>query len=197
MDICYAYSMLFFRKQWRGWRLKNTALLLAGAVAFFFLAKTPEVQSVIQHLGYLGYAGAFLAGIFFVSTYTVLPASYVLFELAKYNSPLEVAIFAGAGAMLGDFAIFRFIRDGVFDELRPYLRKLGNRKLRQLFRTPYFAWMLPVTGALIIASPFPDELGVTLLGLSRVRNIHFLIVTYLLNAAGIFLIVLLAQSVQR
>jgi len=55
--------------------------------------------------------------------------------------------------------------------------------------------MLPVTGAVIIASPFPDELGVTLLGLSRVRNIHFLVVTYLLNTIGIFLIVLLARSV--
>jgi hypothetical protein len=189
--------MEFWRKKWRGWRLKNTALLIAGMVAFFFLAQTPGVEGIIRELGYLGYLGAFLAGIFFVSTYTVLPASYVLFEIAKYNSPLEVAIFAGVGAMLGDYAIFRFVRDGVFDELRPYLRKLGNRKVRQLFRTPYFGWILPVTGAVIIASPLPDELGVTMLGLSRVNNIHFLIVTYLLNAMGIFIIVLLAQSLNR
>ena len=187
--------MDFFRNHWKHWRLKNTSLLLVGVVGFFFLAKTPAVAGFIQDLGYLGYLGALIAGVFFVSTYTVLPATYVLFQLAKYNSPLEVAIFAGIGGMLGDYAIFRYIRDGVFSELRPYLRKFGNRKLRRLFRTPYFAWMLPVTGAMIIASPFPDELGVSLLGLSKVSNIHFLVVTYLLNVLGIFMIVLFAKSI--
>jgi len=180
--------------KWRGWRLKNTFLLFLGLIAFFFLAHTPEVGSFIRELGYLGRLGALIAGFFFVSTYTVVPASYVLFELAKYQNPIEVAVFAGVGSMVGDYVIFRFIRDRVMDELKPHLAKLGTPKVRRLFTTPYFAWFLPVTGALIIASPLPDELGVSLIGASKMKNTHFLIFSYILNVAGIFLIILLAKA---
>ncbi|HSH18121.1 MAG TPA: hypothetical protein VK978_01935 [Candidatus Saccharimonadales bacterium] len=184
-----------FKKRWRGWRLKNTAILLIGLVVFFFLAQVPAVDQFIKGLGALGYLGAFLAGIFFVSTYTALPASYVLFELAKNLNALEIALVAGLGAMLGDYVIFRFIKDRVVDELKPFISRLNHPKLRVLFATPYFAWMIPFLGAAIIASPLPDEAGIAMLGASKLRNSHFMIVTYLLNALGIFLIVLLAKSV--
>jgi hypothetical protein len=183
-----------FAKKWSGWRLKNTFLLALGLVVFYYLARTPQIDGAIKGLGALGYIGAFVAGFFFVSTYTALPAAYVLFELASHHDPLDIAVVAGVGAMAGDYAIFRFIRDRVVDELKPYLAKVGTPKLRHLFRTPYFAWLLPLTGAFIIASPLPDELGVTLIGASKMKNLHFLLVSYVLNAIGIFLIVLLAQS---
>lgn len=180
---------------WRGWRLKNTTLFLASLIVFFLLARTPQVDTFIRSVGSLGYLGAFIAGFFFVSTYTALPAGFVLFELAKYLEPLEIAIIAALGSMLGDYLIFRFIRDRVTKEIKPYLARLGGRKVRQLFRTPYFAWLLPLSGALIIASPLPDELGVSLIGASKMKHTHFLVVSYLLNAIGILLVVLLARSV--
>ncbi len=180
--------------KWRGWGFKNTFLLLLGMIVFYFLAKTSEVAGLIQGLGSLGYIGALVAGFLFVSTYTVLPAGYVLFELAKHLNPLEIAIVAGIGSMLGDYIIFRFIRDKVTKELKPYLAKVGTPKLKRLFKTPYFAWLLPLSGALIIASPLPDELGVSLIGASKMNNTHFLAVSYLLNVLGIFFVVLLAQS---
>ena len=87
-----------------------------------------------------------------------------------------------------------FFRDRVVRELKPYLAKIGTPKIRHLFRTPYFAWLLPASGALIIASPLPDEVGVGLMGSSKLSNSRFLIFSYLLNATGIFFVVLLAQS---
>lgn len=177
---------------WRGWRLKNTAFFILGLIIFFYLSQTPAVESFITHLGFYGRLGALLAGFFFVSTYTVVPAGFVLFELAKYSNPLEVAIFAGIGSMIGDYVIFRFVRDRVMDELKPYLSKVGTPKVRRLFRTPYFAWLLPVTGAIIIASPLPDELGVSLIGASKMSNAHFLLFSYALNVLGILAIVALA-----
>lgn len=181
--------------RWRGWRLKNTVLLVLGIVLFYYLAKTPQVDGFIQHLGYLGRLGALIAGFFFVSTYTVVPASYILFELAKYQSALEVAVFAAAGSMLGDYIVFRFVRDGVMDELKPYLGKIGGRKVRNLFKTPYFAWFLPVMGAVIIASPLPDELGVGLIGASKMKNTHFLMFSYVLNVIGVLGVVWFAQQI--
>lgn len=183
--------------RWRGWRFKNSLLLALGLCLFFLLAQTPQVDGFLRELGYLGRLGALLSGLFFVSTYTVVPAGYVLFELARYQNAVEVAAFAGIGAMLGDYIIFRFIRDRVMDEIKPYLAKIGTPKVRRLFRTPYFAWIVPVIGALIIATPLPDELGVSLMGASKMNNVHFMVITYLLNAAGILVVVLLAQAMTR
>lgn len=182
-------------RRWHGWRLKNTAILVLSLIAFFWIAQVPAVDSFIRGLGGLGYVGAFIAGVFFVSTYTALPASYVLFELAKNLQPIEIALIAGLGAMLGDYLIFRFIRDRVADELKPFFARLNHPRLRELFATPYFAWMVPIAGAAIIASPLPDEAGIAMLGASKLRNSQFMIVTYLLNAIGIFIIVLIASRV--
>jgi uncharacterized membrane protein YdjX (TVP38/TMEM64 family) len=176
------------------WKYKNTSLLLASFLALFLLADTEIAHTLIRHVGTYGYVGALVTGVFFVSTFTVAPASVVLFHLAQEFNPLIVALFAGAGAVVGDLLIFRFLKDGVFDEMRPLVQKLGGSYLSALFRTPYFAWLIPVAGALIIASPFPDEIGVGLLGLSKMAWWQFVILAFVLNAAGIFLIVSLATA---
>lgn len=119
-------------KKWRRWKYKNTFMLLISLVVFFWLAKTPFVDSVIKEIGTFGYLGAFITGIFFVSTFTVAPAAVILFNLADVLHPIEVAILAGLGAMVGDYIIFRFMKDKVFDELLPLLRKLHTPKMKIL-----------------------------------------------------------------
>ncbi|MEO5627843.1 MAG: hypothetical protein ABIQ89_03055 [Candidatus Saccharimonadales bacterium] len=179
---------------WRRWRYKNTTLLVLSLVVFFYLARTSAAHEAVNQLGGFGYIGAFITGIFFVSTFTVAPAALVLFNLAENLHPLEVALLAGLGAMLGDFLVLRLVQGSVFDELTPILGKLQPKYVRNLFKTPYFAWLLPVIGAVVIASPLPDEAGVSLLGLSRLKKWQFFAVTYVLNVAGIFVIVTLARA---
>ncbi|HEY4505998.1 MAG TPA: hypothetical protein VJJ24_00895 [Candidatus Paceibacterota bacterium] len=176
----------------RHWRFKNTFLLIASLFLFFYLADTPFVKEVISGIGDLGYLGAFIAGIFFVSTFTVAPAGVVLFYLAKELMPLEVALFAGLGGVVGDFIIFRFLKDYVFEELRPVFMKLGGMRLSHLIATPYFAWLAPVMGAIIIASPLPDEVGIGLLGISKLKNWQFLLLSLVLNSLGILIVISLA-----
>lgn len=182
-------------KSWKRWRYPNTLLLILSLVAFYYLAKTPLLDQTIQRLGNLGYAGAFITGIFFVSTFTVAPAAVVLYHLADKLHPVEIALLAGIGAMLGDYIIFRFIKDKVFEELAGLFQPVHKRFLRPLFKSPFFAWLLPFIGATIIASPLPDELGVSMLGLSKIRRWQFFAVTFALNALGIFLVVTTARIV--
>lgn len=179
---------------YRAWRFRNTALFLASLAALFFLAGTSWATDMLHRLGDAGYIGAFIAGILFVSTFTVAIAGIVLFYLAQELNPLGVALIAGGGAMLGDLLIFRYFKDYVFEELRPIFRKLGEHPFMRIMSTPYFAWILPVLGALIIASPFPDEIGIGLMGISRMKNWQFLLLAFVLNSAGIFFIVTLARS---
>jgi hypothetical protein len=146
-------------------------------------------HQALAHVGKLGYLGAFIVGMFFVSTFTVAPSMVVLFFLADTLNPLYVAPIAGAGAVLGDFLIFRFFKDRVFDEIKPVFMNFGGSHLSRLFATPYFAWLAPVFGALIIASPLPDEIGVGLLGATRIKWWQFLILAFTLNSIGILVII--------
>lgn len=179
------------------WKYKNTSILLFTLTVLFFLAGTPAAEKFIRWFETLGYAGVFITGVFFVSTFTVAPAAVMLFNFASDFNPFFIALIAGLGAVLGDFIIFRFVKDKVWDELHPLFYNWFHRHLRleQILSTPYFAWFLPVLGAVIIASPLPDEVGVGLLGISRLSHIQFLSLSFVLNTVGIFLIVALALAV--
>lgn len=175
-----------YKSKW--WRLKNTIALIISLIIFSILAGSPLVDKVLTYIGDLGYIGAFITGVFFVSTFTVAPAVAVLFHIAGILHPLEVAVLAGLGAMVGDFIMLRFFKDKLFEELRPYARKIFKRKLTKIFSKPYFAWTMPVFGAIVVASPLPDELGISMMGLSKIKNYQFIALSFLLNTVGIFLI---------
>ena len=177
------------------WKYKNTTFLVLSLVALFFIADTEVAHAFIREIGSYGYLGAAVAGIFFVSTFTFAPAAVVLFHLAQDLNPIFIALCAGAGAVIGDLLIFRFLKDGVFDELAPIFKRFEGSYLSMLFKTPYFAWLVPVAGAIIIASPLPDELGIGLLGLTRIKTWQFVGLAFVLNALGILAVVLLARTI--
>lgn len=179
---------------WKNWQYKNTFILICSFTAFYFLADTDSFQSLIKQVGSFGYLGSFITGIFFVSVFTVAPASAILFHLAEDLNPIVIAITAGIGAVAGDYYIMHFLKDRVFSEWSPVFKKIRGSFLKKLFISPFFTWLIPITGAAIIASPLPDEVGVSMLGLSRVKNWQFFLITFLLNVAGIFLVVTLARS---
>lgn len=179
---------------YRNWKYKNTALLVASVVLFFSIAETQLVHDIITRIGTLGYPGIFLTGMFYVFTFTVAPALAILHEFTAIHSPFTVALVAGLGSTLGDLLLFRFFRDDVVEELKPLFHKLeGSSTVYRIFHTPYFFWLTPVLGAFIIASPFPDEVGIGMLGLSHIKPLHFAFLSFLLDTAGIFLILHAAQ----
>jgi len=187
--------MVYFLHTYKSWKYKNTFFLLLSLVALFYFSSTDFGQQIITNISKFGYVGSFISGIFFVSTFTVAPASMVLFKLAQTYDPLLIALTAGLGAVIGDYLIFRFLKDNVFAEIKPIFMKLGGSNLSRLISTPYFAWFAPVVGALIIASPFPDEIGVGLMGISKLKNWQFLTISFLLNSLGILIIITIAKSV--
>ncbi len=140
-------------------------------------------------MGEWGYFGAVLAGIFSVITFTVTPAFVVIYYLSEKLNLLELCLLAGFGSVIGDFIIFSFFKDKVFVELKPIVDKLAKKPFLHIFQSPYFTWLTPMIGALIIASPLPDELGITLLSASKLKKWHFIILSFILNSIGIFLII--------
>lgn len=182
------------KKRWKQWRFKNTILLVISIFLFVTIADSSAVQKAIEYIGTFGYIGVFFVGILFVSTFTVVPAGAVLFYSAQILNPLGVAVIAGAGGVVGDYLMFRFFKNNVFEELKPIFARFEHSHLSWLFSTPYFAWFAPVAGALVIASPLPDEIGISLLGISRLKHWQFIALSFVLNSIGILFIVTLAKS---
>lgn len=173
----------------KSFKYKNLTLAFLGIIFAFFLSKSPEFHQFLLQIGSLGYFGAFLAGILFVSTFTVATGAVILFILTEKLSPLEIGFIAGLGAVVGDFTIFRFVKDDLISEIEPIYEHFGGNHLTKIMHTKYFSWTFPVFGAIIIASPLPDEIGVSLMGVGKMKTYQFLILSFILNVIGIFLIV--------
>lgn len=167
----------------------NLAFTAVGVVFAILLSRYEPLQTFLFSLGDLGYVGAFIAGTLFVSTFTAATSILILLVLAEKLVPLEIGLFAGLGAIVGDLTIFHFIKDGLLDEVEDIYNRLGGKKLSHILHIKAFRWTLPVLGALIIASPLPDELGIGLMGISKISTVRFIILSFVLNSIGIFLVV--------
>lgn len=180
-------------RRWREWKYKNLTIFAIGIITAIILSKFEAFHTFLLNLNGLGYFGAFLAGIMFVSVFTVALSAVILLVLAEELSPLALALTAGLGSAVGDLLILHFIKDNLTREIAPIYYLVGGSRINRMFKaiidTKYFSWLVPIVGAIIIASPFPDEVGVTLLGLSKIKTHQFVLISYILNTLGILLII--------
>lgn len=175
---------------WQQWKYKNLVFFFSSLLIAYLLFMNKDAHSFLLQLGNVGYIGAFIGGVLFVSTFTVATGALVLMILSESLSPIEIGIIAGLGAVVGDFTIFQYVKNNLSSELGEIYNKIDSRHhIVKILHTKYFSWTLPVIGAIIIASPFPDEIGVSLMGISKMKTYQFLLISFILNAIGIFLIV--------
>ncbi|MFA6270065.1 MAG: hypothetical protein WC657_02540 [Candidatus Paceibacterota bacterium] len=173
----------------------DVTLLLISISFAIFITKTGVVREFIEYFNDLEWVGILLAGLFFTSAFTTAPAIAVLGTLTETNPLLSLVILGGIGATLGDYIIFRFIKDRISSDV-DYLLSFSKRlRFFAIFKTRLFKFFVPFIGALIIASPFPDEIGITMIGLSKINKKIFLLISFLLNGIGIFIIGWLAKTI--
>ena len=144
----------------------------------------------------LGYFGTFLAGVFFTYGFTAAPATAILLILSNEQNIFFAGFIAGFGALIGDLIIFKFIRYSFADEIRKISQEKAISHLNNKIPTLFKRYFVPVLAGFIIASPLPDEIGVSLLAASRsISTKIFSILSYVLNTAGIFVILLIGSSI--
>ncbi len=169
-------------------------LVVLGLVVAVLFAKTDVVSYLATFTADFALLSSFIVGLFFTSVLTTAPAIVAIAEYSQFVSPLMLALVGAAGAVCGDLLIFRFVRS----PLAHYIVRLASHGTlraigRTLSRGPLW-WVVPALGALVIASPLPDELGLIMMGLSGIRIPQFILLSYVMNVAGIFLIATAAQA---
>lgn len=154
------------------------------------------IQNIVSSVDELKLIGSLIAGFFFTSAFTIAPAAIALAEISKTTSPLLVAFWGALGSLVGDLVIFLFVRDRFADDVREVLHTFKHeRKIKKFFRRGFFRWLSPLLGALIIASPLPDELAIALMGISRVHLKIFIPVAFVMSFFGILFLSVVARAI--
>lgn len=169
-------------------------LVVFGFMVTIVLLRTDLISQLAHFATEYASIVSFIVGMFFTSVLTTTPAIVAVAELAQYIEPWKIALIGGVGAVMGDLLIFRFVRSPLASYI---VRSASNKTMirlgRWISRGPFW-WTIPALGAAIIASPFPDELGLIMMGLSSIRLWAFLPISYAMNTLGIYLIAVAAQA---
>jgi len=139
--------------------------------------------------------GAFLAGILFASTFTVAVASSVFLLLTKTHNAFAIALIGGLGALAGDTLIFKFLRDDLIADFEYLEKHFPNKLAKRIIHSKLIFWFLPIIAALVIASPFPDEVGLLLLASIKLKYHHFSILSFTFNTIGILILSIVGKAI--
>lgn len=175
--------------------LHDIAIVALSILIAVVLVRTNIISDLILSTEKLKIFGSFFAGMFFTSIFTTAPAIATLGSIAQNNSIVLTAFFGALGAVLGDLVIFSFIKDRLTDH---FYELIGHnnviKRTRALFKLKYFRWVTFFFGGLLIASPLPDELGIGLLGFSKMKTSYFIPLTFFFNFIGILIIGIIANT---
>ena len=176
--------------------IKDIGIVLVSIIVAVILVKTQALTAVLMSTKEIGFLGSFVAGVLFTSVFTTAPAIVALAELAQANSLLHVALFGATGAMFGDLIIFRFVRDRLGEHLTAMIKhQIAGNKIKFRHHLKLFRWATFVVGGIIIASPLPDEIGIGLLGIAKMKMKWFIPLSFIFNLLGIWLIGAVALAI--
>lgn len=171
------------------------AALIITVIASYFLFSNETVAGWISGLGSIGYIGIYLAGLCFSFGFTTA-FGIGYFVAAEPNSIILAAIVGGLGALTGDLLIFKIIKSSFMDEFERLENtkafSIAVRGFDRLISKRIKVYLLYAIAGLVIASPLPDELGVTMLaGLTAIRTLKLAIISFILNSLGILVMLLI------
>jgi len=175
--------------------LQDIAIIILSIILAVILVKTDALIKILTSAKELELLGSFIAGIFFTSIFTTAPAIVTLGEIAQTNSIISTALLGAMGAVIGDLIIFQFIRSR-FSHHLPELSAYRSikQKVKFMAKLKFFRWLTFLVGGLIIASPLPDELGISILGFSKMKVSWFIAISLVFNFIGILLIGVVARA---
>ena len=136
----------------------------------------------------LGVVGIFIAGLLYTYSFTTSIGAILLLPFIMYYPLGVIAVIGGLGSLFGDLTLFRLVRNDLHKEVQhiassKFIRRLG---VTPLIREP---WFRDVIGALILASPIPDEIGIAIMATAKIETATFMLIAFMADVLGIYLLV--------
>ncbi|MFZ2621063.1 MAG: hypothetical protein WAX85_00995 [Minisyncoccia bacterium] len=188
--------MIYRSKKKSSFLIQDIGIITLSVIVAIVIVKADILSDIVDSAHNFRLLGSFIAGLFFTSAFTTAPAIVTFGEMVKTSSIFTVAFAGATGALIGDLIIFRFVSDRLSDHLFELIKHQGMwRRLRVLFKLRYFRWFTFLAGGLILASPLPDELGIGLLGFSKIKVSHFIPISFFFNFVGILIIGFISRAI--
>jgi hypothetical protein len=168
-------------------RYKYTIILLLTFVVAWAIGRLGVVEEIAKEFSqsnqvlYTFFSGA-MYSFSFTAGFSVLFFSKM--DIAQ-QSLMPLALIAALGGLLADLLIFKFVKNVLFEELGPKVKALIAKSSDTKFERIFYGCI----GALIIASPFPDEIGLTFMGVSKIKFWELVVLTYILDVIGSYIII--------
>jgi len=167
-------------------------LLLLAIILSYYLFTRPEIQNMISGLDRLSYLGIFIAGILLALGFSS-PFSIGFFITAKPENLFLAILIGGVGAVIGDMLIFKTIKFSFMDEFKELEKteiiKTIEKAVKHNKNILIRHYLLYIFGGIIIASPFPDEIGISMLaGLTTIKTSTIALMGFILHSLVISLI---------
>jgi hypothetical protein len=174
----------------------DIGIVVLSVLVAVIIARTDIIITTLTSTQELQLIGSFVAGMFFTSIFTTAPAMVTLGEIAQVDGLVTTVVLGGLGAVLGDLIIFRFVKDRLSEHITALLRERGVlRRARKVCTTRFCHWLPLFLGGVVLASPLPDELGVSILGVAKMRPSRFMLMSFFFNSIGILVIGLIARGI--
>jgi len=165
--------------------IKDFAIIFLSILIAIILALTGAINTLLSLTKGITMIASFIAGIFYVSIFTTAPALVLIIGLAKTNSLLLIATCSSLGALIGDIIIFKFIKDDFSQDLSEAISHSRIKKMLIILKNGPFRRLFGFLGTLVIVSPLPDELGLFLMGASKMEDYISMPLFFILNFFGI------------
>ncbi len=180
-------------RSFRPWPvLANIAL----AILLFYVGR--NFSPIQQILLSSSYVGVFIVGVFYVYSFTTLPATALLLVLGKFYPIWVAGTIATFGAVLGDLALF-----GLFRSSKRFVENHHEHEAK------YAQWWDAIENkippswrnftiialvVILLVLPLPNEFADFLLArIERVRTKTLLLISYVLNGVGIYFMLWLVK----
>lgn len=174
--------------------LFKVTAFIAVLTTSFYLVSSIDPKILSERTLSVKLIVALMSGIFYTSFLTA-PLSVVLFViLAATTNIYLLTIFGGMGAVLGDLLIIKFFRV-IFKAFSFVTHTNSFKNLKKKLQQLHLDLLAHLLGMVIIISPFPDELGLVLLGASKLSYFKLAGLTFILNSVGILIILFTFRAV--
>ena len=167
---------------------KFLVLLLTFFIAYLIFYER-NYEPLLDFLSSMTYVETFFLGVLYSYGFTASVATSIFMILAKHQNIYLAAVAGGFGSLFSDLVIFKLIRHSFDDEIEKLSKEKPVLFLKAHTPKGFSRYFLPVLACFIIASPLPDEIGVSLFAAIRTLPTRiFVIVSFSLNTIGIFTI---------
>jgi hypothetical protein len=158
----------------------------------YYIFRSPIVISWIEYIEKLNYAGNFFAGMLLALGFSA-PFAIGFFMIAQPGNIIFAALCGALGAVVSDLIVFKFIKVSFIKEFRDLEKTPAIEKIRKIFDHSFSIrlrhYILYIFAGLILVTPLPDEIGVSMLaGLTTIRPKILVAISFVLHFTVILLI---------